>query len=63
VKTKQVNITGLRATHFEQLLNYLDHRDNMYGPWYHGNKEQFEKRHDDLKRWIAGILVEEFNKS
>ncbi len=60
MKTKQVDISGLRKTHFQQLLSYIDNRDRE--EWYYGNKEQFEKRHDDLKKWVAGILLEENNK-
>jgi hypothetical protein len=47
-----VDIRGLRPTHFSQLLVYLE--DRKYG--YYGNKEQFEKRHDDLKKWLEGII-------
>ena len=44
----------LRVTHFEQLRSYLDHRENA--GWYYGNKEQFEKRHEDLKKWLNEII-------
>ena len=48
------NIRGLRVTHFEQLYYYLEHRENS--GWYYGNKEQFEKRHEDLKKWLNEII-------
>ena len=49
----QVDITGLRATHFEQLLSYLENRERE--DWYYGNKKQFDQRHDDLRKWLEGI--------
>ena len=46
-----VSIKGLRVTHFEQLLSYVD---NYH--LYYGNKAQFGKRHNDLRAWVVGIL-------
>jgi hypothetical protein len=37
----------LRPSHYEQLLSYID--DVESNGWYYGNKEQFEKRHTELK--------------
>jgi len=53
----EVNIRGLRKTHFEQLLTYLENRDRE--EWYYGNKNQFEKRHEELRVWIKKLLKKE----
>ena len=51
-----VDITGLRRTHFNQLLSYLS--DCEQQRWHYGNKEQFTTRHDryDTKtnQWLSG---------
>jgi hypothetical protein len=44
-------LKGLRKTHLWQLLTYIEAREEE--GWYSGNREQFEKRHQDLKRWIV----------
>lgn len=49
-----VNIRGLRATHFEQLLSYLEQRES--DGWYYGPRDLFEKRHNDLKEWLNEII-------
>ena len=46
-----VSIEGLRITHFEQLLSYIDNNDT-----YYGNRAQFSKRHKELRAWVVGIL-------
>jgi hypothetical protein len=46
-----LSLSGLRKTHLEQLLSYIEARDR--DGWYYGNKNQFEKRHQDLLRWIS----------
>ncbi len=51
----EVDIKGMRKTHFDQLLMYIMERDRE--EWYYGNKEQFEKRHRDLMQWVEGILL------
>jgi len=51
---ENVSIRGLRRIHFEQLLSYLE--DNERQGWYYGNKAQFEKRHEELKAWLNGII-------
>ena len=47
----EVDIRGLRATHFEQLLSYLN-RANDSG---YGNKKQFDIRHKDLETWLVDL--------
>ena len=49
----EVDIRGLRATHFEQLEEYLEmaERDGTY----YGNKRQFDIRHNDLKVWLSAL--------
>ncbi len=51
----EVDIKGMRKTHFNQLLIYIIERDKT--EWYYGNKKQFEKRHKDLMQWVKGILL------
>lgn len=44
----------LTRTMLEQLQSYVDHRDDPdRGGWYYGNREQFEKRHNTIKEWLA----------
>lgn len=43
----------LRLTHLEQLEFYI--RKNEDDGIYYGNKEQFTKRHNDLKEWIQDL--------
>ena len=50
----EVNIKGLRITHFNQLLSYMNSRDEE--GCYYGDKKQFEQRHKDLQKWIKGII-------
>jgi len=49
-----VDIRGMREAHFKQLLFII----NEYGRsgCYHGNKAQFEKRHEELKAWVENIV-------
>jgi len=42
---------NLRLTHLEQLELYIDSYDDS--GFYYGNKEQFLKRHEDLKQWVS----------
>lgn len=41
----------LRLTHLEQLEMYINSYEDS--GFYYGNKEQFTKRHNDLKAWIS----------
>jgi hypothetical protein len=43
-------LKGLRKTHLWQLLTYIEAREEE--GWYSGNREQFEKRHQEIKKWI-----------
>lgn len=49
-----ISIVGLRKTHFEQLLSYVESRDEQ--GWYYGNKLYFEARHEDLKVWLQNVI-------
>ena len=49
-----VSIVGKRATHFEQLLSYLQSAEDNGVYW--GNKAQFDARHDDIKVWLESIV-------
>ena len=48
-----VDIRGLRKTHFNQLRNYISAAGDE--GWYYGNKQQFEKRHEELEEWIDSV--------
>lgn len=54
-----VNIEGLRLTHLEQLYNYLQNAET--DGFYYGNKEQFLKRHGELKKWLEGVIEKASN--
>jgi len=45
---------NLRKTHFNQLLSYIEHQEDE--GWYYGNKEQFNKRHMELKQFIKQVI-------
>lgn len=53
-----VDIKGLRATHFAQLLSYIDNANDRY----YGNKAQFRKRHKELRTWVIGILKQAYEE-
>lgn len=56
---KKIALKGLRLSHLRQLQAYIYDRDET--GWYYGNKEQFEKRHTDLKTWIDNAIEKEIN--
>lgn len=45
-----LSLKGLRLAHLRQLQAYIYTRDDF--GWYYGPRDQFEKRHSDLKQWI-----------
>lgn len=49
-----VGIKGLRKTHFEQLLWYIERNQETYH--HYGNKEQFLKRQEALSEWLQNII-------
>jgi hypothetical protein len=49
----------LRHTHYEQLLTYFE--DVESSGWYYGNKEQFIKRHNELKEWVNNMYSKQQN--
>jgi hypothetical protein len=53
LKCQQMTIK-FRQTHWEQLLSYIQDVENI--GYYYGNKEQFLKRHFDIKNWVEEQL-------
>lgn len=49
-----VGIKGLRKTHFEQLLWYIER--NQETCYHYSNKEQFLKRQEALSEWLQNII-------
>ena len=45
----------LTLTELEQLMTYVLNREQV--GWYYGNKAQFEKRHENIKRELEQLLV------
>lgn len=52
---ESISLTGLRLAHLRQLRGYVHSRDET--GWYYGPKEQFEKRHGDLVKWIGAVRI------
>lgn len=50
----RIDLTGLRKAHLQQLLNYVEARDQW--EWYAGNRAQFDKRHQELKAWLKAAV-------
>jgi NRPS condensation-like uncharacterized protein len=53
LKCQQISI-NFRQTHWEQLLFYIEDAEKI-GCFY-GNREQFFKRHCDIKNWVEEQL-------
>ena len=49
-----MELTGLRKAHLQQLLSYVEERER--DGWYTGNREQFEKRHNEIKAWLKAAV-------
>ena len=49
-----MELTGLRRAHLRQLLLYIEARETW--EWYTGNREQFERRHRELKEWLKAAV-------
>lgn len=45
----------LTSTELNQLMSYVLDREQV--GWYYGNKEQFEKRHQNIKKELELLLV------
>ena len=45
----------LTGTELEQLMTYVLDREQI--GWYYGNKEQFEKRHQNIKKELEMLLI------
>jgi hypothetical protein len=56
-----IDIRGLRPAHFKQLLNlvYVNEREEFYS----GNKEQYWKRHEELKTWLEDVVVQAYDSN
>jgi hypothetical protein len=50
-----VSIKGMRATHFEQIMCAVMDRE-LEGV-YCGNKEQYNKRHEEIKEWLDALIT------
>ena len=50
---ESMSLKGLRVAHLRQLLHYIEHGE---GEWYFGPRKQFEKRHEELKKWVSDAL-------
>lgn len=47
---ESLSLKGLRKAHLWQLLTYIEQVEE--DGWYTKPKDQFEKRHKELKKWI-----------
>ena len=54
VAAKQSTIKPLTRAKIDQLMAYLNHRDES--GWFYGDKKQFEKRHIEIKHWLHDAL-------
>jgi hypothetical protein len=45
----------LSSTELQQLISYVYDREQV--GWYYGNKENFEKRHENIKRELELLEV------
>ena len=45
----------LTTTELEQLMSYVEDRESV--GWYYGNKTQFEKRHQNIKRELESLMI------
>lgn len=51
---ESISLVGLRLAHLRQLASYVHQRDEE--GWYYGSKDQFEKRHADIIKWIDSAV-------
>ena len=51
---QEINVKGLRITHFEQLYIYLVWAEQT--GCYYGQKRYFDKRYEDLKCWLDDVI-------
>jgi hypothetical protein len=54
VLIENIPTTGLSIAHFKQLMSYLEDRDMQ--EWYYGNRKQFKKRHEELRKWVTNTI-------
>lgn len=51
---ESISLDGLRLAHLRQLASYIHKRDET--GWYYGRKDQFEKCHADLIKWVDSAV-------
>lgn len=49
-----LSIEGLRKTHLHQLHAYIEWAEEQ--GIYYGQKDQFDRRHADIKKWMESVL-------
>ena len=52
---ESLSLEGIRLAHLRQLYSYICMRDET--GWYYGPRDQFEKRHNDLLKWIDNAVT------
>ena len=51
---ESISLQGIGVAHLTQLLNYVyDWEETKY---YYGNEKQFEKRHNEIKKWLENAV-------
>jgi len=56
-----IDIRGMRPAHFDQLLTLL--YENEREGSYFGNREQYWKRHEELKTWLENVVEQVYDKN
>jgi len=51
---ESLSLKGIRLSHLRQLLSYIENRDR--DGWCYGPRDQFEKRYQDLLKWIGNAV-------
>ena len=51
---ESISIQGLRKTHFDQMLAYIHWAEDR--GVYYGQKDQFMRRHEDIKKWMESVV-------
>lgn len=51
---KKTKIKPLRLAHFNQLMSYIEDCESQ--GWYYGQKDQFEKRRQEIKAWVQDCI-------
>jgi hypothetical protein len=58
IEIDSVSIVGLNRIHLIQLASYIDDYGEDGDKFGHhfGRKDHFDKRHEDLEKWIEDVL-------